>query len=232
MGGRRGRRGGTRALGVEPVAVRVEGGAGRARALLPRARRGRRGAAAPGAVESRRLREQRRPACCGHRFGVAPTPHTSVAYRVVVRALTLLGVLVAVATLAAGARGGTPKTAELRLDGVVFRPELALTPAQQQRGLMYRTRAPRDGMLFVFAHASTGGFWMKNTLVPLRIVFFDTAGKRVRGLTMTPCKKDPCRVYDPGRQYRFALELPASDRRPSLRLGPPADLRRLLASAS
>jgi uncharacterized protein len=154
-----------------------------------------------------------------------------VTYRVAVRVLALVGVAVAVAALAAGARGATSRTAELRLDGVVFRPELAITPAQQQRGLMYRKRAPLDGMLFVFAQASTGGFWMKNTLVPLRIVFFDTAGKRVRALTMTPCTKDPCRIYNPGRQYRFALELPASDRRPALRLGPPADLRRLLASA-
>jgi len=53
-----------------------------------------------------------------------------VTYRVAVRALALLGVLVAVAALAAGARGASSRTAELRLDGVVFRPELALTPAQ------------------------------------------------------------------------------------------------------
>jgi len=154
-----------------------------------------------------------------------------VTYRVAVRALALFGVLVAVASLAAGARGASSATADLKLDGVAFRPELALTSAQQQRGLMYRKRAPADGMLFVFAQATAGGFWMKNTLVPLRIVFFDTAGKRVRAMTMTPCTKDPCRIYSPGKRYRFALELRASDRRPALRLGPPAALRRLVASA-
>ena len=152
-------------------------------------------------------------------------------YRVAVRALAFLGVLVAVAALVAGARDASSATAELRLDGIVFRPELALTPAQQQRGLMYRKRAPVDGMLFVFAQATAGGFWMKNTLVPLRIVFFDTAGKRVRAMTMTPCTKDPCQTYSPGKRYRFALELRASDARPALRLGPPAALRRLVASA-
>ena len=101
-------------------------------------------------------------------------------------------------------------------------PELALTPAQQQRGLMFRRKAPADGMLFVFPEDTRGGFWMKNTLVPLTIVFFDRAGKRVRKLSMTPCRKDPCAIYDPGRRYRFALELrrvrhaPRSEARPAL----------------
>jgi hypothetical protein len=87
-------------------------------------------------------------------------------------------------------------------------------------------------MLFVFPEPSSGGFWMKNTLVPLRIVFFDRHGKRVRALTMKPCRRDPCPLYDPGRRYRFALELAASDRRPAKRLGPPAQLYRLARRAS
>jgi uncharacterized protein len=148
-----------------------------------------------------------------------------------VRALVLLSLLVAIAVLGGSARGSTFATASLKLDGVAFRPELALTPAQQQRGLMFRKRAPADGMLFVFRMASSGGFWMKNTLVPLKIVFFDSGGRQVRTLRMTPCTKDPCRIYAPGKQYRFALELPASDRREALRLGPPFELRRLIAAS-
>jgi uncharacterized membrane protein (UPF0127 family) len=119
----------------------------------------------------------------------------------------------------------------LRLDGVPFRPELALTSAQQQRGLMFRRKAPADGMLFVFPRPTSGGFWMKNTLVPLTIVFFDTAGKSVRRLTMRPCREDPCAIYDPGREYRYALELRANDQRPAKRLGPPAELKRLVRLA-
>ena len=41
---------------------------------------------------------------------------------------------------------------------------------------------------------------MKNTLVPLTIVFFDRSGKRVRKLSMTPCRTDPCAIYNPGRR--------------------------------
>jgi uncharacterized membrane protein (UPF0127 family) len=93
---------------------------------------------------------------------------------------------------------------------------------------MNRMQAPKDGMLFVFKYPTSGGFWMKNTLVPLTIVFFDVHGKRVRRLSMVPCKQDPCAIYYPGRTYRFALELPAGDKRPALRLGPRAALARLV----
>jgi uncharacterized protein len=129
-----------------------------------------------------------------------------------------------------GSTAATPAaTARLTLDGVAIRPEVALTPEARAVGLMNRTKAPRDGMLFVFRHPTGGGFWMKNTLVPLTIVFFDAQGKRVRRLAMVPCKTDECPIYDPGRVYRFALELPAGDRRAALRLGPRAALQRLIA---
>jgi hypothetical protein len=152
-----------------------------------------------------------------------------------IAAIAVVAVLVAAAALGIATVGngadapGT--TAKLRLDGVLFRPELALTSDQRATGLMNRRRAPKDGMLFVFPSDTTGGFWMKNTLVPLRILFFDARGKRVRALRMTPCREDPCRVYEPGRRYRFALELRASDGRKGARLGPVRELRRLARSA-
>ena len=148
------------------------------------------------------------------------------------RAFALLGLLVAVASFAVTASATPSATATLRLDGGVLRPELALTPAQRGRGLMFRKRAPADGMLFVFRTATSGGFWMKNTLVPLKIVFFDSGGRQVRTMHMTPCVKDPCRIYDPGKQYRFALELPAGDQRRALRIGPLSELKRLVATST
>ena len=119
----------------------------------------------------------------------------------------------------------------LRLDGAPIRPELALTASQREVGLMHRTKAPADGMLFVFPASTTDGFWMKNTLVPLTIVFFDAGGKRVRRLSMTPCRADPCPVYYPHRSYRFALELPVADTRLTRALGPRTALRRLAGRA-
>ena len=140
--------------------------------------------------------------------------------------LTALGLVIA-----ASAAGSSATTPRLTLDGAAFRPELALTSAQREVGLMRRQKAPVDGMLFVFPRRTRDGFWMKNTLVPLAIVFFDASGRRVRKLSMTPCTSEPCAVYYPNRTYRFALELPATDRRPARTLGPLASLRVLLARA-
>jgi uncharacterized membrane protein (UPF0127 family) len=147
-------------------------------------------------------------------------------------------VLVALAALLAGVVGSTAGAqsevlrANLTLDGKPLRPELALTDDARAKGLMFRKRAPADGMLFVFPTSTIGGFWMKNTLVPLTIVFYDFRGTRVRKLAMKPCREDPCRIYDPGRRYRFALELPGGDQRPAVRLGSRTQLRRLIARSS
>ena len=152
----------------------------------------------------------------------------------VTHARLLVAVLALACVLAAASGAGASEraTTVLRLDGTLFRPEVAKTSAQRSLGLMNRRQAPKDGMLFVFPQPTRGGFWMKNTLVPLTIVFFDSAGKRVRKLSMAPCGEDPCRIYDPGRTYRFALELRASDTRSALRLSPPAALGRLARTAS
>jgi uncharacterized membrane protein (UPF0127 family) len=135
-------------------------------------------------------------------------------------------------TVAVATGGASPAATPLRLDGVPFRPELALTSASRSLGLMNRRRAPADGMLFVFPEETNGGFWMKNTLVPLTIAFFDRNGKRVRKLSMKPCRQESCPIYSPGRRYRFALELRASDTRRAAKLGPLGELRRLGRLAS
>ena len=149
-----------------------------------------------------------------------------------VRFAASVGALAFVLALAGSTSAAEFPSTTLRLDGVLFRPELALTSKQRSLGLMHRRKAPKDGMLFVFPRAESGGFWMKNTLVPLRITFFDSRGKMVRRMRMTPCRRDPCAIYDPGKMYRYALELRATDRRPAKRLGPLKRLRHLIEAAS
>ena len=127
-----------------------------------------------------------------------------------------LAVLVTVLALPAAALAGTAidrGTATITTRSgakVVVQVEIARTSAERQRGLMYRRTLPaKAGMVFVFSQAVSNGFWMKNTLIPLDIAFYDGRGRILRIMTMQPCRRDPCRVYEPGVSYRAALEVNA-----------------------
>lgn len=87
-----------------------------------------------------------------------------------------------------------------------FRVELALTDAERARGLMERTHLDDDaGMLFIFPRERIQSFWMKNTLIPLDMIFIGADGviagvvESAEPLTLTS------RTVD--RPSRYVLEL-------------------------
>ena len=87
---------------------------------------------------------------------------------------------------------------------------LAGTAEQRQRGLMgARSLAGHDGMIFRFESDTSGGFWMKDTPLPLSIAWFSAEGELVGQADMDPCLDQlSCPSYGPSRPYRLALEVP------------------------
>ncbi len=93
---------------------------------------------------------------------------------------------------------------------VPLRLELAITPKTREHGLMERkTLAPNDGMLFVFPKASRMAFWMKNTSLPLDMLFIGADGKIVNiARNTTPLLETP---IDSGAPTLSVIELGSGD---------------------
>jgi len=90
--------------------------------------------------------------------------------------------------------------------------ELAITPEQRARGLMYRESvAANQGMLFIYERPRYLGFWMLNTLIPLDIAYLDTRGEIRQIGQMQPCERQSCPAYRSEHLVNQALEMAAGE---------------------
>ncbi|MHB8424592.1 MAG: DUF192 domain-containing protein [Gammaproteobacteria bacterium] len=135
---------------------------------------------------------------------ITPTPRRTD------RRSTLL-LLFAVLLPALAACASAPVETQVQLKGQRFTVEVADSGAARERGLMFRTRMAADhGMLFLFASALPRMFWMKHTLIPLDILFFDAQRRLINVSADTPpCKRDPCPTYASAAPAQYVLELNA-----------------------
>lgn len=86
-----------------------------------------------------------------------------------------------------------------------IRAEVALTPEQRQKGLMYRRDlGSHDGMLFVFEAPMPQCFWMKNTPTPLTIAFLADDGSIVNLADMKPFDESS---HCSAKPVRYVLEM-------------------------
>ncbi len=93
---------------------------------------------------------------------------------------------------------------------VTVRSEVVTTEAAREHGLMGREDLrPNTGMLFVFPQPMPLSFWMKNTLIPLDVLYFAADGSWIASYAMTPCTADPCTIYSTQQSGLYALEVPA-----------------------
>jgi len=89
--------------------------------------------------------------------------------------------------------------------------EVADSGLKRAKGLMERESLGSDrGMLFIFDAEIPQSFWMKNTKIPLDIIFI-SAGKKIVDIkeNFRPCRSDICEIYTSAASAKYALEINA-----------------------
>jgi len=102
---------------------------------------------------------------------------------------------------------------------VKIRAEFAKTPEELQTGLMNRTSLDKNsGMLFIFPDETNRSFWMKDTLIPLDVIFISSKGRVNEMTTLSPCPRasrrasqetEICQSYNSKTPAQYVLEINA-----------------------
>ncbi|KKS65821.1 MAG: hypothetical protein UV67_C0010G0010 [Parcubacteria group bacterium GW2011_GWC1_43_12] len=122
--------------------------------------------------------------------------------------ILILGAIALVLTILAAIG---PAKERVCFDKVCFKAELAASDYDRARGLMFRKKLPEDsGMLFIFKDEAARSFWMKDTLIPLDVIFIGADKKVVSVFSdVLPCENDPCPAINSGGGSKYVLEINA-----------------------
>jgi uncharacterized protein len=124
-----------------------------------------------------------------------------------------LGAMIFCLSIGLGACAARASGPSAELKGKHFELEIVADSASRERGLMFRDSMPADhGMLFVFDRPDVQTFWMKNTHIPLDILYFDQNYKLVSMSERTPpchSMSNDCPMYPSSGPAQYVLELNA-----------------------
>jgi len=101
------------------------------------------------------------------------------------------------------------KQSQVCFNNNCFFVELARTQEERSRGLMFReSLAPDQGMLFIFEEEGDYPFWMKNTFIPLDIIWLNKEKVIVFiKENAQPCQGEFCPLIDPHQNAKYVLEV-------------------------
>ena len=120
----------------------------------------------------------------------------------------ILATIFALFLLGCAQQSASQLTIETRQGEVPITIEIADSPDERQVGLMYRqTLGEDEGMWFVFDEEQPYSFWMKNTLIPLDIVYVDSNMQIIDIIRADPCLEDICKTYTPQAAATYVLEV-------------------------
>lgn len=123
-------------------------------------------------------------------------------------AIMLIGAVLIIAVLLVSIPN--TQTAQVCFPGVCISAEVADTPTARAQGLMFReTLAEDKGMLFIFDTEARHSFWMKNTYIPLEIIWIDSNLSIVHIEHAVPCTTAECASHIPVQKALYVVEVNA-----------------------
>ena len=106
-------------------------------------------------------------------------------------------------------RNGSNNISEICFENKCFNVEIADTSEKRRTGLMNRESLAIDsGMLFTFEKEGIYNSWMKNTLIPLDIIWFNKDNEIIFiKENAQPCKTEQCETFGPEKKAKYILEI-------------------------